>query len=429
MDIQGNILYGGHRAQAISPGQSMFSNNRAYRLAFQTDGNLVIYKINQQTGKEDPIWATGTTGKNVDAVRMQADGNFVMYHPQQKGSPWSTHTNETGGEYIVMEDWGDLVLYRGDGGIVWSSAEDHRDDWMRLLDDSLTLKDICVPGSHDAGMYETKYLARRGLVLTQSLGLYDQLRCGVRYFDLRPTYIDGKGIYVYHGPAEGPLLQVLLDEVARFFESHPTETAILNFSHWKQFESKNDTSQVGNLTFCKMIQDTLGKYLLIKDLNTNLSNVPLKELRGKVILIIADHNDLFDFHVRSKIKGIYQLTIQLKLYDRYSDKRDYDEMRNDQQGKFDRHDNREELFMHNWTLTPIDNIMIVFRSTVRSYSEEINPRLRQEFGKMKADLWNPRPNGKMVNIINMDYVQEACPLAVCKYVTHQRLLQLQQPKP
>ncbi|PGH12173.1 hypothetical protein AJ79_04468 [Helicocarpus griseus UAMH5409] len=56
------------------------------------------------------------------------------------------------------------------------------------------LKHVCMPGSHDAGMSKLDghtQFANEGNTLTQYLNVYDQLRRGSRYFDVRPTIGNG----------------------------------------------------------------------------------------------------------------------------------------------------------------------------------------------------------------------------------------------
>ena len=58
----------------LQPGQSLRSDNGAYRLVLQNDGNLVAYSQENQ-----PVWHTRTNGERVTHAVMQHDGNFVLY--------------------------------------------------------------------------------------------------------------------------------------------------------------------------------------------------------------------------------------------------------------------------------------------------------------------------------------------------------------
>lgn len=58
-----------------------------------------------------------------------------------------------------------------------------------------TLRQLCLPGSHDSGMSrktgDTTF-GKGALILTQTLSIKDQLYAGCRYFDIRPVITGGK---------------------------------------------------------------------------------------------------------------------------------------------------------------------------------------------------------------------------------------------
>lgn len=74
---------------------------------------------------------------------------------------------------------------------------------------SLTLKDICLPGSHDAGMHKAENQTPFGSVSvtrTQWFPIVDQLHLGVRVFDLRPVWSHNNVYTGHYGSiAMGPL--------------------------------------------------------------------------------------------------------------------------------------------------------------------------------------------------------------------------------
>ena len=100
---------------SLLAGQSLNSVNGTYKLTYQTDGNLVVYKDGTA------LWASNTSGKAPGRVCMQIDGNLVMYG--QDGSPqWATATNSAANAYgeLVMQTDGNLVIYNPNGAAVWS---------------------------------------------------------------------------------------------------------------------------------------------------------------------------------------------------------------------------------------------------------------------------------------------------------------------
>jgi len=102
-----------HRSEIIYSGQSLQSHDRAYKLALQTDGNLVLYSVNRA------IWASGTAGKTAQKLVMQPDGNLVLYN--QSGSAlWSSGTAGKSTSALFVQKDGNLVVYNGSGP-TWSS--------------------------------------------------------------------------------------------------------------------------------------------------------------------------------------------------------------------------------------------------------------------------------------------------------------------
>jgi hypothetical protein len=91
--------------------QSKTSQNGAYRLTVQQDGNLVLY------GPSGPIWATNTGGSNARLV-MQHDGNLVLYRGDG-AVLWATNSGGSNARLVVQND-SNLVIYNGSGGAIWS---------------------------------------------------------------------------------------------------------------------------------------------------------------------------------------------------------------------------------------------------------------------------------------------------------------------
>jgi hypothetical protein len=105
-----------------------------------------------------------------------------------------------------------------------------------------TLREIALPGSHDAGAFAVDR-AR-----TQDLSFAGQLAYGVRYFDVRPKFTGDKSVsqgdlshyFTYHdigifGDYLGPNLDTVIREVRAFMQSH-RELVILKISHYNRFD-------------------------------------------------------------------------------------------------------------------------------------------------------------------------------------------------
>lgn len=93
-------------------GESLTSNNGAYTLTLQEDGNLVL------AARDKAIWSSGTNGQDVVRAEVQSDGNFVLYTADKP--IWHTDTKGKKDAKLVLQDDRNLVLYAADGA-AWST--------------------------------------------------------------------------------------------------------------------------------------------------------------------------------------------------------------------------------------------------------------------------------------------------------------------
>lgn len=102
--------------EGLGKGQSVLSCDGRFTLSFQTDGNLVLYMGGTA------LWATGTNGKSGDRVIMQEDGNLVMYKSTGQ-MVWESDTSSDSNHYanLSVQNDGNLVLYKSSGGVAWTS--------------------------------------------------------------------------------------------------------------------------------------------------------------------------------------------------------------------------------------------------------------------------------------------------------------------
>jgi nucleoid-associated protein YgaU len=98
--------------QKLQRGESLASNNGAFTLTLQDDGNLVLAM------RGEARWATATNGQDVVRAEVQRDGNFVLYTPDKP--VWHTNTKGKKNVRLVLRDDGNLVLYAADGS-AWAS--------------------------------------------------------------------------------------------------------------------------------------------------------------------------------------------------------------------------------------------------------------------------------------------------------------------
>ncbi|MFG1604998.1 hypothetical protein [Actinoplanes sp. NPDC049265] len=102
--------------QVLNSNGTLLSVNGRFRLTYQDDTNLVLYR----TTDDKPLWATGVRPGGVGACIMQADGNLVLYNATGK-AVWASNTNGNPGSRLTVRDDGDVVVTRRDGAVIWSS--------------------------------------------------------------------------------------------------------------------------------------------------------------------------------------------------------------------------------------------------------------------------------------------------------------------
>ena len=124
--------------QELPQKNSLWSETGLYELRMQDDGNLVLYRASNPHHNEKnpanaqwdawssqlvPIWKTTDHPSQKVVLKMQDDGNLVMYDisagPHQERSLWETDTvlgPGTNRRYLSLQDDGNMVVYEDVGG-------------------------------------------------------------------------------------------------------------------------------------------------------------------------------------------------------------------------------------------------------------------------------------------------------------------------
>ncbi|WP_118952980.1 PI-PLC domain-containing protein [Taibaiella helva] len=162
-----------------------------------------------------------------------------------------------------------------------------------------TLRDIVLPGAHDAGMSilnavggKSTYTINECNTLTQKLPVAQQLRAGIRMFDLRIDRYQG-ALYTKHAPSDcmddavgggyGERLDTVLYSVKRFLEAYPQEFVLLSFCHF--CDRYMTVAEQG-----RAITTMLGADKVFYPAGRQLGDIPLSELAGKVIVSFEEHD-------------------------------------------------------------------------------------------------------------------------------------------
>ena len=101
--------------KTLLAGGTLVSQNQAYRLVMQTDGNLVEH------GPSGWMWSSNTVGSGrANRLVMQTNGNLVMYSASGQ-VPFATGVVNSGSnDSLVVQNDGNVVQH-GSGGAVFST--------------------------------------------------------------------------------------------------------------------------------------------------------------------------------------------------------------------------------------------------------------------------------------------------------------------
>jgi hypothetical protein len=151
--------------------------------------------------------------------------------------------------------------------------------WMSNLPDSIRLRDISLPGTHDSG-------ARYGGIAaqTQTWTITKQLNAGIRFLDIRgrPT---GKTLAIHHGAFfQNQMFGDVMNEAVRFLKENPSETIVMRVS------ANEHTPQPGSETAAQIWDRYRNSYqdYLYQGYNTNPM---LFEVKGKIFVMLHGCKD------------------------------------------------------------------------------------------------------------------------------------------
>lgn len=116
-------VFSANAADTLRPGEQLGLGGRldsataSYRFQLQGDGNLVLSR--QPAGTV--LWASGTNGRGGERLIFQTDGNVVL-RTAAGLAIWSTATAGRSADRLIMQDDGNLVLYGNTGTAFWSTG-------------------------------------------------------------------------------------------------------------------------------------------------------------------------------------------------------------------------------------------------------------------------------------------------------------------
>ena len=148
----------------------------------------------------------------------------------------------------------------------------HKLDWMKEIPDDTKFSQMTIPGTHDSCSLFGICCAR-----TQTWSLVEQMRAGLRYFDIRLRRIDDT-LRAYHGFVDQKeTFDHILAYALDFLDKNPSETIIMEII--SEYDPKNCTKSFKDLyeEYTKTYQDKIVAY--------QNKDITLGEIRGKIFVI------------------------------------------------------------------------------------------------------------------------------------------------
>ena len=153
-----------------------------------------------------------------------------------------------------------------------SSPKEHNLNWMKDIPDETKLSEMTIPGTHDSCSLFGICCAR-----TQSWTLVEQMKAGIRYFDIRLRRINDT-LRAYHGFVDQKeMFDSILVYAFNFLEQNPTETII--FEIISEYDPLNSTKSFKDLyeEYSQPYQDKIKVY--------ENQDITMGEIRGKLFVI------------------------------------------------------------------------------------------------------------------------------------------------
>lgn len=185
------------------------------------------------------------------------------------------------------------AAHAGDGSGPYSFESTHsveQSDWMQRLPGNLSLAELSIPGTHDSGAIDESDGAA---VQTQSMDIDEQLKAGIRAFDIRLSRwsqadnacyegADVGRLWVTHGAfCQGQNFDSVLAQMTDFLADHDEEVLLVRIQH----ETNTLTSTLSDATFEDNVEDYLDRLgaLLYQD---QFDRYPtLAEAAGRIVVL------------------------------------------------------------------------------------------------------------------------------------------------
>ncbi|BBH43780.1 phosphatidylinositol-specific phospholipase C [Pseudomonas sp. KU43P] len=188
-----------------------------------------------------------------------------------------------------------------------------KSDWMSAIRDDVKLSELALPGTHDSSTFDKQlFPILDDIVVTQSLNFDDQLKYGIRVFDLRLRRT-GDALALHHGPIFlDKMFGSALRSIERFLQANPSETVLFRVREEHQADS-NATASLAE------VFDRYMKQFSSTHLQAPRSNVTLGEARGKFVVLsnVSNLNPYGLSYGNFDVQDAYALATNWDLHEKY----------------------------------------------------------------------------------------------------------------
>lgn len=172
-----------------------------------------------------------------------------------------------------------------------------KENWMRDMPAryrDLPLRGWALPGSHDAGMYTKGIVAHLPVVstmaLTQEESIAQQLRLGMRYFDVRPAKLKvGDGdVYAVHTVIPGASYKAMVEDALEFLTKEGKDEIVIFHESAAGIDTtawNTDRSYITPLLLAALEKFGLPRSFVGDELALNLSPDQLRKLKRRFIVV------------------------------------------------------------------------------------------------------------------------------------------------
>lgn len=180
-----------------------------------------------------------------------------------------------------------------------STAGAYYKDWINNLSDSLTLRQLSIPGTHDSMSFYGGDMAQ-----TQSMSLTEQMNAGIRALDIRCRHINN-AFAIHHGVEyQKANFDDVLNAVQSYLISHPREFVLMRVK--EEYNPTGNTRTFGE-TF-KTYYDARGDLFWHPNDLTD-TDPYIDRLRGKIV-IFQDWDDNALYGINWNRNGSYTIELQ-----------------------------------------------------------------------------------------------------------------------